>query len=428
MSGTRNSFRLTATQNADYISRNHKYKRCNPNPLQCHGDDFIYNTDNCKVGLEFDTLLYCMKKDTSPSICPMIAGHLPIKYEWNAITKKILTNSSNNEEYGYLDCTYSLPANADITADDITKIDAAFINPYKPHGKVNRELLAANTDAKNTSILTRFCSGTSTACDSTELENRDVSLPVVTTCSRFLSNDEAGTICRTFESSFGINPTDNLADVAKLNYCGLPGNEYVTECSCLNASLCYTNNILPTCTNSALKLFGTIESVGGLASGGAPVPPQCWYQPCQGIQGSSYLITSESFLPCPAVNICEIINNIEIENSIVLTGNESTFINCKNPGPGPTESFWERWKWWIIGSILFLLLVLFIIGMVHYRRKKRDYTLQPVTKSDLNSDEMASALLAPTLMPTVEPVIAPVIAPVTTQTTTKTTAVTTASN
>lgn len=229
-------------------------------------------------------------------------------------------------------------------------------------------------------------------------------------CSRFVSNSTEGQFCRTWLAGIGNDPiTVNAINTAQSNYCesvieesrtnpSLIGGE-INECLCLNRGKGGTTGLLDE-TIAAITNAGvaTAQQITGTVAG-------CWYAPCNGGAINQVIpeptpLTSPVYYPSNCPNICQIIINNQgkivggITNKIDCQGNTGSGTPISTvpvgsgsgsgggtPSPGqppgsgnhdaPSQTFWEKYKWWIIGISIALIIIIVMIffGVVEMRKR-----------------------------------------------------------
>lgn len=344
---------VTSQTNQTYGYNSHTVGDCNcsstSSSLTCPPNEWQVGTKTCCSGAATGTPV-CSQLDTT--VCPNIAGGA-ISVNWGSAPPAV-------------DCTYNL-SGFDNVEDINTYIDTF---GYDENLK--------------TKIMPAFC----TSNDSKGNPN-------------FLSSGEAGQMCTTWS-----NQNPQLATDAMVSYCQDSDNACTDACSCLN------RNSDPTYT--AMK-----KNLSSVSDG-------CWYIPCavpqtvcgcdsitiRSINGSSQCVETNSVLipPCMQNPVCPVDTCSQVKNAADASGLSPGEIGEKvfcpsgtfqspttefadTPTP-PTESFWDKYKWWIIGGIAVIIIIIIIIVIIVNQRKKKQ------------------ALIAAKRIPA--PVAAPVPVPVTT--------------
>ncbi len=210
-------------------------------------------------------------------------------------------------------------------------------------------------------------------------------------CSPFVALNDTGNFCKSWLSGLS-NQSDivkSVNDKALIGYCdnlsnltvnrnrisGLKNGE-VNECLCINRGKDPNgefNQIVNAITNNP----ETRDEVNSLGAVG------CWYAPCN--SGINQLLplkdetTQPIYYPTDCPNVCRIINNIKgvLEDDKIIEN-----IDCKNAPPdqpngsggttGDIRSFWDRYKWIIIGiiiGVIFLLGFIIIFIVIEEERK-----------------------------------------------------------
>ena len=259
------------------------------------------------------------------------------------------------------------------------------------------------TNVFNEIIMPFFCSQTDTNPTSGTAVCPTISNAgawVGNQCSRFVSTSAEGNYCRTWLSSIGSDKiAQNNVNTAFNDYCNTLINSSdpalkrgeINECLCLNRS-----------KGEASGLFNqTTAALAGLPNGGSQSLGQvgCWYSPCSGgavnqiipLAGVNPAIDAV-YYPKDCPDVCQII----IDNRGKIIGNINNTVNCgftggtgptgstgpSPPGPtgqpGPTggnggdtpQSFWDKYKWWILALSVTVIIIIFIIffGVFEYKK------------------------------------------------------------
>lgn len=283
--------------------------------------DWKYGEETCCGGL-CRNQPKCSRLD--PSICPNIAGGA-VTESWDVAPQ--------------VKCTYNL--------DNFTTLKD--VEEWTDNFGEN----AAYTE----DIMPFFCTQQSDKCPIDPMTGKPMER-----CSNMIAVDDTGSLCRQWEAK---NPA--LADTAKDSYCKAHNT---SDCACINRS-----------SNQVYQL---------IKGGDPPLPDACWYMPCA--NPSTYLVPSTMSNPqCPS-NTCQIVNNImansgtdinkdKIQEYITCTisngatlGAVDTGIIPVTPAPIPvplvTPSFWDQWKWWILGLIIGVILSIFVIIIIYYSSRR----------------------------------------------------------
>ncbi len=228
----------------------------------------------------------------------------------------------------------------------------------------------------------------------------------VSKCSRMVARNEAGNKCTEWiQRISGNKEATNTANAEVfIGYCdtlrtdslsepGLMGGE-ANECLCINAGRGGPEGLLGQISEAAREA-GTSISPSVLGQLG------CWYAPCN--DGLTQLVPLETpltqgkYYPTNCPPVCVIINNIKgkiigstIKETINCKGGGTTPVppgetpvtplqppGTSDPGNGaPTElSFWDRYKWWIIGGIAIIVIIIFLVigfGFFEAERKHKE--------------------------------------------------------
>ena len=352
----------------------------------------------------------CMISGTSPTIC---AGELGGNF-----SEIFIQGPTERTTRPNLDVTCQW----DITEFNTVEAVNAYIAQFGKGGECkNPPCPPGVNNVYNEIIMPHFCS----LADTNTPQNRvcPVGGPagawVGEKCSRMISNSEAGNLCTEW-----INNINNITDLTAVDnansetfrgYCNqlaldsktntaLQGGE-INECVCINRGKGGATGLWGQVTQAASETGINIQSQTDPLG-----PVGCWYTPCN--DAATQLVFKNSgngttiqktYYPDNCPNVCQIINNIQgkITNS---TFKES--INCKGGGGGtggnggtggPTgggttgggngggttdgadgdqKSFWERYRWWIIGVgiAVILLIIIIIIVVVTTGGKKKPKT------------------------------------------------------
>lgn len=223
-------------------------------------------------------------------------------------------------------------------------------------------------------LLSNFCSQTSTQCFNGE-----------SSCSNFFSSipGPAGSNNYCYQAYQGYLSnreyypgTNNAVDTAMTAYCGQFKDNPPLECQCLN--------------RDQISLFGKISH--GL---GKNNKPGCWWYPCKDNQHRliDYPTWQQAEGHCPdvCIQIFKVMKGAHInsQNSSVnqymtccqgkagIEG-ESGSSCCQDPSqpqctsttPTGSSTFWQKYGLWIIGLIIFILVLSILIGIIIYSRRK----------------------------------------------------------
>jgi hypothetical protein len=223
-------------------------------------------------------------------------------------------------------------------------------------------------------MMSSVCALTSTNCPT--IPARDNTAP--TTCSRFVSNDKYGDLCRQWYTK-----SPSAASNVVTNYCR--NNINAPECLTIN----YQNDPLYK------------EIVSTLGDIGSSTPPACWFAPLFSLNQSTsyfnpYMVTQsieediqtlQTNRTCTANEVCANINrfiaggDIDFENNKVnsyiscTNDNNSNGTNTSRTGQrgGGVIGFVEgipRNIWFIIGGVILFLIILIIIIIIISIKKK----------------------------------------------------------
>ena len=155
----------------------------------------------------------------------------------------------------------------------------------------------------------------------------------------------------------------------------------INECVCINRKLGGNNGLYNEVINAAAEGgYGanTINSLGAVG---------CWYGPCNASPKTQLIplnVPGETnYYPTSCPNVCKIVSNI---NGTITNSKINNIINCNGytqppgtqpqppgtqpqpPGTQPPrdttdKSFWDKYKWWIIGiggGIILLIIIIII--------------------------------------------------------------------
>lgn len=348
----------------------------NTDVVPCNPGDIIQDNNgvSCVSG-------FCTRQNAcyslNPNICPVLNGLVTGTASW----------ASNLNLFGAAPVNCSYPSSA---FNNIANV-SAFINTF-----------GANSSYVNT-IMPNFCIQQSTTCiifpelpgapiPSTSLIQPGGTFASlipqnqpIPGCSNFNDSGTAGQLCRQWAAA-----NVPLADNAYNNYCDI----YDTpDCSCVNRRL-----------NTVYESIKT--------SGLSNVNDNCWYLPCQ--DTSQYLVPSNiSSQSCPsaicqqvqaAINTSGQVNFGPVTESqnCTFVGPSSNSSNTNTTGGGGTvnppvvppstgatttpSSFWDKYKWWIIGLGIVILLIVIVFVVLKARKPKLSSekplpTEKPIVKS-----------------------------------------------
>ena len=294
----------------------------------CDDGDWRYGWNACCFGCKEQPK--CSRLD--PSVCPDIAGGA-VTESWDSAPQ--------------VKCTYELDKFT--TAEDIK----GWTNNFGENATYTED------------IMPFVCTQQSDKCPIDPMTGNPMER-----CSNMIAVDDTGSLCRQWEVK---NPIP--ANAAKDSYCK---DHNTPDCACINRS-----------SNQVYRLI----------KGGDPsFPDACWYAPCA--NSSTYLVPSSMANPsCPS-NTCQIVNNI-VSNSgtdisedkireytTCIIGSSGSLgstsgITPVTPTPVPLTqpSFWDEWKWWILGIIIAVILLIFIIIIIYYSSSRPAPVVKPVTPS-----------------------------------------------
>lgn len=183
-----------------------------------------------------------------------------------------------------------------------------------------------DTDASVNSLMGAFCGKHVSAHCADGLKGE---------CSRYLSLDEEGKLCREWLAS---RPRDGQ-DAAMRDYCL---NNDTLDCKCINR----TND----------PDYIRLKSLGNYFS------DNCWFKPCSNSE-SIYLVPNRVSSAQCATNVCQQIIDAHAEGKIDITGNVNQ-INCNfgdKSFPGkPQSASWYDWliaNWHMVAAIVALLVI-----------------------------------------------------------------------
>jgi hypothetical protein len=159
-------------------------------------------------------------------------------------------------------------------------------------------------------------------------------------CSRYLSLDEGGKLCREWLS---LRPRD-VQDAAMREYCL---NNNTLDCKCIN--------------RTTDPDYSRLKSLGNYFSDG------CWFKPCSNSE-SIYLVPNRVSSAQCATNVCQQIIDAHAQGKVDITGNVNQ-INCSFAENDLTPSArnpvtWYEWlstNWIVsIGMVLTIIIALLI--------------------------------------------------------------------
>ena len=166
--------------------------------------------------------------------------------------------------------------------------------------------------------------------------------------SRFLSHDMDGETCRLWAQ---VNP--HQADTAKQSFCVL--NPLAEECKCVN--------------RHESQLYRSIKPNKNKDQ----VCDGSWWIPCSDPQ--NYLVTTEDakYLTNDSTklnkrcgNICSVIKRNFFKQSVYTAADAELYTNCALDDNGST--FWQRYRGWIIATIVVILLIIILFFIVIWLR------------------------------------------------------------
>ncbi len=229
---------LTVFQNEPFETYVAGSCSCKDSPLTprgiCENSDWHYGNQICCGGIATSQPL-CSK--LNPSFCPDFGGTGPVSFEW-------YNPEMNRQGIGLtgvpISCSYHVSQFSSL--DDIDKW---------------RELSGSESQLRGV-ILPYFCAQRVKTCRNNSITGRPMP-----SCSRFMSTERDGEICRTWKNE---NPL--LADRAMTDYCNTYPNSL--DCRCLQRF-----------ANPDFNLLSPSISAS----------PACWYRPCQ--EPESHLVTSD---------------------------------------------------------------------------------------------------------------------------------------
>lgn len=217
-----------------------------------------------------------------------------------------------------------------------------------------------NDTTYNQVLMPYFCSQPSSNCGKT---NSGITPG---TCSRFLSNDLEGSMCRAWQNDPDNSGNLQLADSAMQTYC--KNNPTVLDCGCINRdkNKVYTN----------FKQY-------------APINDGCWFTPCKTTLGN--LVPSTLKNPtCPA-NFCDpIVKGFnETQKYYIPAADVASNIVCPIETP-PNQQKSGGTSWWYI---LFWIVLLIFIGVLLYfaLRKGRQEEIQREVRQEIGRQFEARA-------------------------------------
>lgn len=158
-------------------------------------------------------------------------------------------------------------------------------------------------------------------------------------CSRYLSTDEEGKMCRQWMATLSRDSQDALMR----NYCL---SNSTKDCKCIN--------------RSTDPEYNRMKSLSNFFS------DNCWYKPCSNSE-SIYLVPHRLTENKCATNICQQIIDAHAQGNVTIEGNTSQ-INCNfkadefqpNPPQTPQSTSWFKKYWYIVVGILAALLLLIL--------------------------------------------------------------------
>lgn len=273
----------------------------------------------CPTPLSGGTWTYCAT--TNPLACPVFTGVGQREHYY--LDEGVASRTQHTQV-----CTYDPTA---LMYDPTGTMLNAVLTEIQTQGN-------AYDAGTGTRLLTNYCALTSPTCPA-DLKTKE--------CSRFVSQDGAGATCRNW---FQQDPT--TASQVMTSYCA--SNPTAPECTCLDPTLD------PAYKRNATELQALINN--------QPYP--CWFLPCK--SGDTYLRTKEiRDTTCQAGNLCVSIYNF-VKDTDINIHDLNTMTGCNFGGGGTTPTFWQKYRWWVLGFIAFLILIVIIIVVVDltHRGKK----------------------------------------------------------
>lgn len=207
--------------------------------------------------------------------------------------EQYITTNINSFEETEIACSYNL---SDFqTFGSILQYQRTF---QASDHRTNRTELV--NDILNNQILPYFCSLESYDCPLDPLSNPS-NPSNLASCSRFISTDPEGDICRSWAASY-----PEQADSIKTFYCHQPENIYASECACVN-KLYY-------------PLYQTVKR-------DISAPDLCFWFPCSNT--SQFIVPSvetPNNVECPS--LCGLIINNFNGADIVFDEEAEIYVNC----------------------------------------------------------------------------------------------------
>jgi len=290
--------------------------------------------------------------------------------------------------------TSTLPITCKWSIDDFNSLE--MINEWESKFK---NLNSENKKVFDTQIMPHFCSQAqlntpnNTVCPTNNNEGPNAWVGGI--CSPFVSTNAVGGKCQSWLKGLGDSDSILAANKTLNGYCenlksfadnnpsfGLKNGE-VNECLCINRGEDPTG-LFSQITNAVNSNPETRDEANSLGAVG------CWYGPCNA--GINQILplnngTEPDIYPKNCPNVCKIINNIKgtltnvkviedikCNDSAPITPNQGGKTNGGNgdkDGDNGNESFWDKYKWWVIGISISIIVIIFIFIIIIYVEDKK---------------------------------------------------------
>lgn len=358
---------------------------CNPNKgTRTCGASYTYDNNGNKIvvcnwvtdvsGVK-EVYVKCSKTD--PDVCPNIGGQKGEVFwaeqdgfdPFVGSMKDLADNYGKRGAWGRtVKCRYDT-SKFDLNEDVLTQWENNFSGPQFvcPYGSnrtfndnnVKCSLIEKNIETYN-KIASNVCFEKTTNCKQSDYlknytNNQNVCKDGLTGCAYVHANTPLGDSCsKWFDSD--ENKNNKKTQIGK--FCG--ENVCAIDCLCINN----------TSTEEGAFIQANIKST-------VPSPdPVCWWGPCSETQ-SSWQFRNPPESQCPNVTICaQTIQLIENKESVINVDNRNTVQQCGGDGPIPATaiSFWNKYKWIIIGvgsAFVVILIIILIVFLTKNSKNKK---------------------------------------------------------
>lgn len=214
-------------------------------------------------------------------------------------------------------------------------------------------------DTLNMAIMPEFCLLPSSDCPFDPL--RPGHQEATSTCSRFISLDPEGELCRSWSAEYPA-----YADAVKVRYCQMSENLSKPECQCVNKSLNPIYNTLKVGVNTS---------------------DSCFWGPCD--NSSQFLIPSTEVSATKCPDVCGvIINNYNNRDTTIDFTDSEFYVDCTKglatvptgtsnvnnliftltePLEVPKAPNQLNWSYWFIIAVFVVLSISFMLVVILFR-------------------------------------------------------------